>query len=343
VGYRDYYGGQEYGGDRLFQWSRSRLSWSVGRLFGITIWVHVMLVLMYLLEIAAWMPRGATLGMLIPGMAMSFVSILLHEFGHCFAARAVRGEANEIVMWLGGLASCQVPQRVWSQMACTLGGPAVSLALMLLPGLWLVSRGASPWMFLPFVTHTVSLAGADWWIQLAFEVNHGLFWFNMLMPIFPMDAGRLVYELLWLRQGERQALWTTVHVGLVFVVGYILLGMLRLASPPLLVLAFGGIECWTTRERLKREREQMGGMFGYDFSEGHTSLERQGRGEPKDRGPSWRERRAVQQAAREREAAANAEAEVDRILDKINAQGLQSLTDREKRTLNDASRRKRGG
>ncbi len=35
-----------------------------------------------------------------------FVSVLLHEFGHCFAARWVDGDATEIMIWpLGGLAS----------------------------------------------------------------------------------------------------------------------------------------------------------------------------------------------------------------------------------------------
>ena len=59
-----------------------------------------------------------------------FLSILLHEFGHCFAARSVDGDATEVLLWpLGGLAYCDVPHTPRANLITALGGPAVNLGL----------------------------------------------------------------------------------------------------------------------------------------------------------------------------------------------------------------------
>ena len=64
-----------------------------------------------------------------------FLSILLHEFGHCFAARSVDGDATEMLLWpLGGLAYCDVPHTPRANLITALGGPAVNLALCVLAG-----------------------------------------------------------------------------------------------------------------------------------------------------------------------------------------------------------------
>src|ERR1051326_6581291 len=95
---------------------RDALAWSfpLGRLFGINIRVH------WLFPVVA---AGLVLraGYYLPGTAWQdvlwlqvilFVSVLLHEFGHCFAARYVEGDAKEILMWpLGGLAFVRSEER----------------------------------------------------------------------------------------------------------------------------------------------------------------------------------------------------------------------------------------
>ncbi|MEX2386861.1 MAG: rhomboid family intramembrane serine protease, partial [Phycisphaeraceae bacterium] len=59
-------------------------------------------------------------------------------------------------------------------------------------------------------------------------------------------------------------------------------------------------------------------------------------------GPSLRERWDQKRQQRQRQQQASEEAEVDRILEKVKTQGLQSLTAREKKTLSRATERKRG-
>ena len=66
-------------------------------------------------------------------LGLMFLSVLLHEFGHCFAARRVDGDADEILLWpLGGLARCDVPNTAWANFILAAGGPAVNLVLCLL-------------------------------------------------------------------------------------------------------------------------------------------------------------------------------------------------------------------
>jgi hypothetical protein len=77
-------------------------SFQIGRLFDINIRIHI-LFLIYI----AWRLLGAGSGFLLAAifMAVLFTIVLIHEFGHCFGARSVGGDARDILMWpLGGLA-----------------------------------------------------------------------------------------------------------------------------------------------------------------------------------------------------------------------------------------------
>ena len=66
---------------------------------------------------------------------MLFVIVLLHEFGHCFAARKVDGEADEILMWpLGGLAYCSRPAHAAGQLHHRRRRAAVNVVICLVAG-----------------------------------------------------------------------------------------------------------------------------------------------------------------------------------------------------------------
>src|SRR5262249_59674786 len=95
---------------------RDPLSWSfpLGRLFGVLVRVHWLfpIVAIGLVLRAAFgkdYPPGAWIDVLwLEGLLL--FSVLLHEFGHCFGARLVDGDANEVLLWpLGGLAYVDVP------------------------------------------------------------------------------------------------------------------------------------------------------------------------------------------------------------------------------------------
>src|SRR2546421_9489053 len=143
-------------------------SWSfpLGRFFGIPVRVHVWFpaVAAGLILYAAWKKD------VIPGTwidaamveALLFGIVLLHEFGHCFGARAVDGDAQEVLMWpLGGLAFVDVPHTPRAHFVTVVCGPAVNLVLggaaLLL--LWLIAN-VQPhfwfdWLFPDFSNHVV--------------------------------------------------------------------------------------------------------------------------------------------------------------------------------------------
>src|SRR5262245_56306901 len=120
---------------------RDPLTWAIplGRVFGITVRAHILFPVVALglvLQAAfkkdvvpgTWIDVSMLLGLL-------FVSVLLHEFGHCFAARWMDGDANEILMWpLGGLAYCEVPHTPRANFVTAFGGPLVNLVLFLACG-----------------------------------------------------------------------------------------------------------------------------------------------------------------------------------------------------------------
>src|SRR5436190_5962154 len=123
-------------------------AWSIpcGRLFGITIRVHILfpavaLALILRLAFVSKIPHvWVDLTLLV---VILFLTVLLHELGHCFGARAVNGDAHEILMWpLGGLAYVDVPHTPRANFITVVCGPAVNLVLGLgaLLLLWLTAN-----------------------------------------------------------------------------------------------------------------------------------------------------------------------------------------------------------
>ena len=87
-------------------------------------------------------------------------------------------------------------------------------------------------------------------------------------------------------------------------------------------------------------------LFGYDFSQGYTSLERdQPQPAPPRRRQSWfqrwLQRRAERKMRRELEVREAEERRMDELLEKVQRVGMQGLTDEERRFLIRASARYR--
>src|SRR5262249_59273335 len=112
---------------------RDPLTWSIPlvRLFGITIRVHVLFPVVALGFILRLGFKAEDLGWdAATVMGLLFVAVLLHEFGHCFGARLVDGDAHEILLWpLGGLAGVDVPHTPRANFLTTAAGPLVNLIL----------------------------------------------------------------------------------------------------------------------------------------------------------------------------------------------------------------------
>ena len=124
-------------------------SWSVPlfRAFNILVRVHLLYIVFTIgMVLRQYMvDERFLLEYVVIWVVMLFVIVLLHEFGHCFAARKVDGEADEILMWpLGGLAYCSVPQTVRANLITVLGGPLVNVGIALGMGATLLAAGYFP-------------------------------------------------------------------------------------------------------------------------------------------------------------------------------------------------------
>ncbi len=291
-------------------------NWSlrIGRLAGVEIRIHwtlFALALYYALGAAA-----QSSWLLLPILlAIPFLSILLHEFGHVTAARLVGGDAHRIVLWMfGGLAMCEIPASPGRQFFVAAAGPLVNLALW--AGCALLAPQTSGWTA----------------ILLGFTATWNLYnlLFN-LIPVYPMDGGRMLRAALWPVLGKLRAVKTTIIIGYVGVAGMILWGGIR---NEFMLFAIGA---WTL---IALVQEHLAVNRGYDPYTGGEMEEDWQRPSASwlDR---WRQARAERQnQAREAEMAEE-QAILDRLLAKVGEQGLPSLTDAERKTLHRISKRQR--
>ena len=175
---------------------------------------------------------------------------------------------------------------------------------------------------------------------------YGLSYFLLLinlLPIFPFDGGRIVQAWLWPRKGYHASMGIATATGMIGAIGIGLVGLFLEESWLILMIAiFGYFTCWQTRRMLKEGAEFSGGEFGYDFSQGYTSLERS---DETERKPGLFERRRARKAAakaeRERKFREDHDREVERVLSKISESGMESLSAKERRILELETQRQR--
>ncbi len=341
----------------IFREGDNPLTWALplGRYFGI----EVRLGLLFVLFIVAEMLRAWSEGRVLAQAQMIvtlFVLVLLHEFGHCFACRRVGGTADEILMWpLGGLASCRPPHHWKAALITTIGGPLVNVALLpVLGGAILLSGGTlDAVVFNPF-NYASAWAGyaSTWWkgwLWYAYYMNAILLAFNIVVAAFPLDGGRIVQELMWRKIGYRRAMAIATSIGLGAALALGVFGLVAQSFTLMGVAIFCGVTCFVERQRLRFAGA--GGESGGEgwlpeleaWKTGGAAAAATGRG---GRGHLRLVRDDDDSAAREAakkkaDEEARESAEVDRILAKIAASGLDSLSRSEQRFLRQATNKRR--
>lgn len=289
------------------------------------------------------LPMGLALGGIL------FLSTLLHEFGHIIAGRAMDGTGDEILIWpLGGLAFVDAPNSTSAQIITAAGGPIVNFFLcsLTLPFV-IVSRAYARAAFNPFyLPMSAEQFGADLindLLVLTFWLNWSLFLISLL-PAYPLDGGRILRALLVSRFPSMQAaeIWVRIAfaTALALAVTALLMDHTFLMSIGFLLALLAMQESM----HMQASENYEDSFMGYDFSQGYTSLERSEtkRAEPR---PGivqrWRERRRAEKQKRIEQQQQEAETKLDLLLAKVHEQGLNSLTEAEKRQLQNASHRYR--
>lgn len=197
-----------------------RWSIDVGRIGGITVRLHTTFLLLLLwIGVSHFLQGGWPAA--IQGVAFIlaiFGSVLLHEFGHAFAARRYGIHTPDITLLpIGGVARLErLPENPREELVVALAGPLVNvvIAALLLGGLALTGHSE--------LLRRFDLIGGEFFAQLLF-VNVWLVLFN-LVPAFPMDGGRVLRALLATRLGYVRATNVAASVGQAFAFLFVLLG-----------------------------------------------------------------------------------------------------------------------
>lgn len=230
------------------------LRWSINlfRVFGIQLAVHVSFLL--LLAYFCWDgwreggTRGALWELLL--VTLFFCCVVLHELGHSLTARRYGVQVPRILLMpIGGMAEFdRIPRRPKSELLITIAGPAVNftLAAVLVPMVW-----TDLWsdVAVPLYGHRQML------IELALA-NVVMGTFNLL-PVFPMDGGRILRALLATRLDYLRATYWASLSGKILAAILALVAAFYFENPVLAVLfAFifvaGDAEY---RQLLRREQE----------------------------------------------------------------------------------------
>ncbi|MCH8473683.1 MAG: site-2 protease family protein [Opitutales bacterium] len=209
-------------------------SWSIHLFspFGIRLDVHLtFFLLLAFIAFVGWSNAGP-LGMTwqVGVLLLIFVCVVLHELGHSLAARRYGIPVDRILLLpIGGMAQFrQIPRDPWKELMITIAGPAVNffLAAVLFLGL------PDPWGFLQPDFNLYSLEGL---LQVVFAVNVIMGVFNLL-PIFPMDGGRIFRALLAYRLTYLNATFVAATVAKVLAAAGILMALFVLQNLLLAIL-----------------------------------------------------------------------------------------------------------
>ena len=183
------------------------------RVFGIRLAVHFsFLLLLAYVAWQGWMEAGwAGVVWSVALIALLFTCVVLHELGHSLTARRFGiGVPRILLLPIGGMAEFDsIPREPRKELLITLAGPAVNFAIVL--AMWpFVSMPAS-WADgeLP-----LTFAGLGWELLL---VNLVMGCFNLL-PVFPMDGGRILRALLATRLTYLRATYWAATIGKVLAV-----------------------------------------------------------------------------------------------------------------------------
>ncbi len=330
----------------------------LGRWMGVPVRIHGLLSLYLILTLlTSALSTDDHVGQTAGWLALLIVAVGLHELGHALMAIWLGGEPDEVRLWpLGNLVGpSPVPPSRWAETAWTAAaGPLTSLGLALAMAVSLLVADA-PMVWNPFGhqgSGTPILAGgkpaapfeAIWWIGWFGYLNWILFLIN-LIPAPPLDGGRILRACLTRPALIQRDSMIAPHTAWAMAALLLLAGLARLifathkeGALTLILLAALIYMMVRYEAHLMEDGGYLDdGLFGYDFSEGYTSLEGNAQKVRPYRGESalkrWRRRRSDLRRQRRRARETAEEERMDEILAKLHTQGRASLTDEEQRFL----------
>lgn len=295
-------------------------------------------------------------------LLLLLLALAVHELGHALVAAWAGTEPDEVRLWpLGNLVGPVGLSRSGDHVVVALAGPATSALIVLTTAIVLNVLGAQ-FVWNPFgntpaaggvldsgapiLGRTLKPASpftAAWWIGWFGYLNWVIMLANLL-PALPFDNGRILRAYLAQvslspsRDGLIPPLLARSCVIILAVAGLIRLFPLG-QGDGLILIGLALLIEWMVRAEARLIEDGGffdGDVFGYDFSEGYTSLE-SGTAKVRPYRESalnrWRRKRSDLRRQRRAAREAAEDRRMDEILEKIHKEGRGRLTDEENRFL----------
>jgi stage IV sporulation protein FB len=210
------------------------MRWSIrlGRLAGVEIRLHLTFFMLLAWDAYRSLLEGGErlMGFSLVFIPALFACIVAHEFGHILMARRFGIATKDIILSpIGGIARLAgMPERPREEILIALAGPAVTLLLALGLGLATALGGG-------FRIEDLSPLSTALLPKLT-AVNAWILLFNLL-PIFPMDGGRVLRAVLASRHGLTEGTRRATRVAQVLAGLMVALGLF---GGNLMLLVIGG-------------------------------------------------------------------------------------------------------
>lgn len=181
--------------------------------FGVPVSVNQSLLMLALMLLAFVGFVDGNIGFVALLLVFLLVSIYLHELGHALGAMSQGVAVKQIVLHGGGGYCAHGPAGPKQSVVLVAAGPLVNLML------WLAAEPISD-AVLAFGGEGPHVAEIADQILFFGSINLWLCVFNMI-PVLPLDGGRLFYLALWWRLPRETAMKITGLVGVIIAVLWI--------------------------------------------------------------------------------------------------------------------------
>ncbi|GLC63801.1 hypothetical protein PLESTF_000084400 [Pleodorina starrii] len=182
----------------------NKFPWSIplGRIFKIPVRLHVTYFIVLLAQVlgSIYYSTWHVLLWLIVAGPVLLLTILVHELGHCLAARSIGGTVDSITLWpLGGLAYMSYNTTYAKAIWVAAAGPLTHIPMLVI---WLLLLGAAFKSTTGHWSTSLRMPPSDkkhfGHAICAYSVvlNLCLFLFNLCIPAYPLDGGRILTNAL---------------------------------------------------------------------------------------------------------------------------------------------------
>jgi Zn-dependent protease len=297
------------------------------------------------------------------GLLVLTASIAVHVIGHLYAAMQLDERVDTVVLGpLGDFAGRASEGDPRNELLIAAAGPAMNflLALACTPLLWLAGVSGDAGLLHPLAPSDLT-TGTTWVVtlKLAIWINWILAIVNLL-PAYPFDGGPMAHALVQMitpQSSQRRVRRIVSRIGIAASVALLVVAVVmraeetvQLVPPWFAPLTLSAIVFFSALQEPAREGSLRmpddDSLFGYDFSQGYTSLarsEQQEEAADDDSGPleRWLDTRREARRQRQEQIEAEEDALVDEILARVHERGMHSLSLEERSLLERAAARYR--